>query len=81
MKASKTKLEIATGVGAQSAGVVLSKVMKLKLSNDEWSKYFKEVKDTRRAFRRLDIPAEQLEAVLWNAIFMIVSRGQHYPAD
>ena len=63
--------EIATGIGAQSAGVVLGKAFNLKLANDAWSTYFKEVKDARRAFRRLNIPAEQLEGVLWNAIFMM----------
>jgi hypothetical protein len=63
--------EIATGIGAQSAGVVLGKAFNLKLVNDAWSTYFKEVKDARRAFRRLNIPAEQLEGVLWNAIFMM----------
>ncbi len=63
--------EIATGVGAQSAGVVLSRAFKLALVNDGWSNYFKEVKDARRAFDRLEIPAEQLKSVLWNAIFMI----------
>jgi hypothetical protein len=62
--------EIATGIGAQSAGVVLGKAFKLKLMNDAWSTYFKEVRDARRAFRRLNILAEQLEGVLWNAIFM-----------
>ena len=63
--------EIATGIGAQSAGVVLSKALKLQLVNDGWSKYFKEVKDARRAFDRLNIPPEQLKDVLWNSIFMI----------
>ncbi len=53
--------EIATGIGAQSADMVLSKALKLQLVYDGWSKYFKEVKDTRRAFDRLNIPPEQLK--------------------
>ncbi len=53
--------EIATGIGAQSDGVVLGKAFNLKLVNDAWSTYFKEVKDSSRAFRRLIIPTEQLE--------------------
>ncbi len=48
--------------------LVLSQAFKLK-TNDCWSTYFKEVKDARRAFDRLNIPPEQAKGVLWNAIF------------
>jgi hypothetical protein len=63
--------EITNGIGAQSAGVVLGKAFNLKLVNDDWGTDFKGVKDARRAFNRLRIPAEQLKGVLWNAIFMM----------
>ncbi len=40
-----------------------------------WSGHFKDVKDALRAFKRLAIPADQIEDVLWNSIMSMTSTG------
>ena len=63
--------EVATGVGAQSAGIILGKAFKMKMDGENWGAHFKDVKDARRAFRRLQIPPDRIEDVLWNSIFVM----------
>jgi hypothetical protein len=58
-------------VGAQSAGIILGKAFKLQMEGDNWSAHFRDVRDARRAFKRLAIPAERIEDVLWNSIFVM----------
>ncbi len=63
--------EVATGVGAQSAGIILGKAFKMKMDGENWGAHFKDVKDARRAFRRLQIRPDRIEDVLWNSIFVM----------
>ncbi len=60
--------EVAIGVGAQSAGIILEKP-----SSYRWKAKtgVGDVKDARRAFRRLQILLDQVEDVLWNSIFVM----------
>ncbi len=58
-------------MGAQAAGIILGKAFRLQMERENWSSHFKDVRDARRAFKRLEIPADQVEDVLWNSIFVM----------
>jgi hypothetical protein len=49
----------------------LGKAFKLQMDGDNWGAHFRDVRDARRAFKRLAIPAERIEDVLWNSIFVM----------
>ncbi len=57
--------------GKESAGIILGKVFRLQMEGENWSAHFKDVRGARRAFKRLEISADQVEDVLWNSIFVM----------